>query len=210
MYGTPPGVLEIRWVGCYTNLDLLSRVKQGVEGKKEFPSLCCNLSPLIIARLHLRLPAQALITPPNSAQALTSHSPANTPKKIRSQKSSSHNTLKLEHSVQPSISDYIYHLLSTNLESLYHWFTSVLQASIFRLTLTAWYSSDICVKVKQINNQTIQLSNDSVMEILVVYQPKTQSGIGHAMSSSDTRDPIVTRITTLGMCLEKVCTEIVP
>ena len=28
------------------------------------------------------------------------------------------------------------------------------------------------------------------MEITEVYQPKTQSGIGHVMSSSDTPDPI--------------------
>jgi hypothetical protein len=48
------------------------------------------------------------------------------------------------------------------------------------------------------------------MEILAVYQPKTRSGIGHAMSSSDIQDPIITRIITLGMCLEEVCTEIVP
>ena len=48
------------------------------------------------------------------------------------------------------------------------------------------------------------------MKNLEVYEPKTQSGIGHVMSSSDTPNPSTTRITTLEICPEKVGTKIVP
>ena len=54
------------------------------------------------------------------------------------------------------------------------------------------------------------LKNNITMKNLEVYEPKTQSGIGHVMSSSDTPNPSTTRITTLEMCLRESVHNIVP
>lgn len=50
----------------------------------------------------------------------------------------------------------------------------------------------------------MMIEKKCVMEILEVYQPKTHSGIGHAMSLNGIRDPSITKIIILDMNLKNI------
>lgn len=54
----------------------------------------------------------------------------------------------------------------------------------------------------------MRIEENCVMEILEVYQPKTHSGIGHAMSLNGIPDPSITKNNYIRYELRKILSEL--